>query len=106
MTPVVLNEKQEVMASWIKEAMARSPYTGTVTATIYAATGDGKQSDPVTVTLNIKVIDNTTSSSSSGGGGGSSGGGGGRSVGVTTAGSTQGPAASTEACLLYTSAFL
>ena len=96
-TPVVLNEKQEVMASWIKEAMARSPYTGTVTATIYAATGDGKQSDPVTVTLNFKVIDNTTSSSSSGGGGGSSGGGGGRSVGVTTAGSTQGPAASTEA---------
>ena len=100
-TPVVLNEKQEVMASWIKEAMARSPYTGTVTATIYAATGDGKQSDPITVTLNFKVIDNTTSSNSSGGGGGggSSGGGGGvgRSVGVTTAGSTQGPAASTEA---------
>lgn len=98
-TPVALNEKQEVMASWIKEAMARSPYTGTVTATIYAATGDGKQSDPVTVTLNFKVIDNTTSGSSSGGGGGSSGGGGGvgRSVGVTTAGSTQGPAASAEA---------
>ncbi|MEY8354712.1 hypothetical protein AALB39_15325 [Lachnospiraceae bacterium 54-53] len=99
--PVALNEKQEVIASWIKEAMARSPYTGTVTVTIYAVTGDGKQSDPVTVTLNFKVIDNTTFSSSSGGGGGGGssgdGGGVGRSVGVTIAGSTHGPAASAEA---------
>ena len=91
--PIVLNEKQEVIASWIKDAMAKPPYTGTITAVIYAATSDGKQSDPVIVTLNFKVVDNTTSSSSSGGSKGSSGGGGGRSVGVTTAGNTQGPAA-------------
>ncbi|WP_367568541.1 hypothetical protein [Lacrimispora sp.] len=94
--PVVLNEKQEVMAGWIKDAMARYPYTGTKVVTIYAATSDGKQSDPVTVTINFKVIDNTTSGGSSGGGGGkgSSGGGGGvRSIGVTTAGNTQGAAA-------------
>ncbi|GLC83088.1 Ig-like domain-containing protein [Lacrimispora brassicae] len=92
--PIVLNEKQEVIASWIKDAMAKPPYTGTITAVIHAATSDGKQSDPVIVTLNFKVVDNTTSSSSSGGGGGKgSSGGGGRSVGVTTAGNTQGPAA-------------
>ncbi|WP_024348388.1 hypothetical protein [Lacrimispora indolis] len=94
--PVVLNEKQEVIASWIKEAMAKTPYIGTTTDTIYAVSSDEKMSDPVTVTLNFKVIDNTTSSSSSGGGGGkgsSGGGGGSRSMGVTTAGNTQGPAA-------------
>ena len=44
------------MASWIKEAMARSPYTGTVTATIYAATGDGKQSDPVVEVLQAAAV--------------------------------------------------
>lgn len=95
-TPVVFNEKQEVTASWIKEAMGRSPYTGTITTIVCAVTSDGKMSDPVTVTLNFKVLDQTTSGSSSGGGGGkgSSGGGGGfYSVGVTTAGNTQGPAA-------------
>ncbi|WP_077609908.1 hypothetical protein [Clostridium sp. Marseille-P2415] len=93
-TPVVLNEKQEVTAGWIKESVGRSPYTGAVTVTIYAAASDGKMSDPVIVKLNFKIVDDTTSGSSSGGGGGSSGGGtGGRSVGVTTAGNTQGPAA-------------
>lgn len=95
-TPVVFNEKQEVTASWIKEAMTKSPYTGTIAVAIYAVTSDGEQSDPVTVTLNFKVVDNTTSSSSSGGvsGKGSSGGGeGSRSVGITAAGNTQGPAA-------------
>lgn len=95
-TPVVFNEKQEVTASWIKEAMKKSPYTGSTIVTIYAATSDGKMADPVAVTLNFKVVDNTTSGSSSGGGGGkgSSGGGGGKgSVGVTAAGNTQGPAA-------------
>ncbi|WP_333645467.1 hypothetical protein [Lacrimispora sp.] len=93
--PVVLNEKREVVADWIKEALARYPYTGTRTVTVYSSTSDGKQSDPVTVTLNFKVIDNTTSGGSSGGGGGkgSSGGGGARSVGVTTTGNTQGAAA-------------
>ncbi|MDR1547358.1 MAG: hypothetical protein LBT06_02055 [Hungatella sp.] len=95
-TPVVFNEKQEVTANWIKEAMARSPYTGTITTMVCAVTSDGKMSDPVTVTLNFKVLDQMTSGSTSGGGGGkgSSGGGGGfYSVGVTTAGNTQGPAA-------------
>jgi len=91
--PFVFNEKKEITASWIKEAMGRSPYTGTAMATIYAATSDGKMFDPVTVTLNFKVIDNTTTSSSGGGGGSSGGGTGARSVGVTTAGNTQGSAA-------------
>jgi uncharacterized protein YjdB len=89
--PLVFNDKKEITASWIKEAMGRSPYTGTAMATIYATTTDGKMFDPVTVTLNFKVIDNTIDSSS---GGGSSGGGtGARSVGVTIAGNTQGSAA-------------
>jgi len=92
-TPVVFNENQDVIANWIKEAMTRSPFTGTVTVTAYASTSDGKMFDPVTVTLNFRVIDNTTSSSSSGGGGSSGGGSGARSFGVTTAGNTQGPAA-------------
>ncbi len=73
--------------------MTRSPYTGTAVVTIYASSIDGKMSDPVTVTLNFKVIDNTISSSSGGGGGSSGGGSGARSVGVTTTGNTQGPAA-------------
>jgi len=94
--PVVLNEKQEIVAEWIKDAMARYPYTGTKVVTIYAATSDEKQSDPVTVTINFKVIDQTTSEGSSGGGGGkgsSGGGSGARSVGVTTTGNTQGAVA-------------
>jgi len=94
-TPVVFNEKQEITASWIKEALKKSPYTGSAIVMIYAATSDGKMSDAVTVTLNFKVVDNTTPVSSSGGGvgKGSSGGGGAHSVGVTTSGNTQGPAA-------------
>ncbi len=95
-TPVAFNEKQEITANWIKEAMGKFPYTGTTMATIYAVTSDEKMSDPVTVTLNFKILDNTTSSSSSGGGTGKSssdGSGSTRSVGVTTAGNTQGPAA-------------
>ncbi|MDR2022093.1 MAG: hypothetical protein LBQ71_02300 [Hungatella sp.] len=93
-TPVALNEKQEVTASWVKEAMEKYPYSGMATATIYAATSDGKMSDPVLVTLNFKVLDQTTSGGSSGGGGGGgSSRGGGRSVGVTATGNTQGPAA-------------
>jgi uncharacterized protein YjdB len=91
--PLVPNEKREITASWIKEAMGRSPYTGTAIVTIYAATSDGKMFDPVTVTLNFKVIDNTTTSSSSGGGGSSGGVTGARSVGVTTAGNTKGSTA-------------
>ena len=91
--PVIFNEKQEITADWVKEAMTKSPYTGTVAVTVYASTSDGKMFDPVTVTLNFKVIDNTTSGSSGGGGGSLSGGSGARSVGVTTAGNTQGPAA-------------
>jgi uncharacterized protein YjdB len=95
-TPVVLNEKQEVTTNWIKEAMGKSPYTGTTMITVYAASSDGRMSDLVTVTMNFKVVDNTTPVSSSGGGGGkgsSGGGGGAHSVGVTTVGNTQGPAA-------------
>lgn len=92
--PVVLNGSQEVAVSWIKEAMGKNLSAATIIATVYATTSDGKMSDPVIVTLNYKVIDNTTSSSSGGvGGSGSGGGGGARSVGVTTAGNTQGPAA-------------
>ena len=91
--PLVFNEKKEITDSWIKEAMGRSPYTGTAMATIYAATSDGKMFDPVTVTLNFKVIDNTITSSSGGGGGSSGGGTGARSVGVTIVGNTQGSAA-------------
>ncbi len=91
-TPVVFNEKQEVMANWIKAAMAKSPYTGTVAVTVYAYTSDGKMFESITVTLSFKVIDNTTSSSA-GGGGTLGGGSGARSVGVSTAGNTQGSAA-------------
>ncbi|MFT4004744.1 MAG: hypothetical protein QM683_03475 [Lacrimispora sp.] len=90
--PVALNGSQEVTANWIKEAIGKNLSAATATATVYAATSDGTMSDPVIVTLNFKVIDNTTSSSS-GGGGGSGGSGGARSVGVTTTGNTQGPAA-------------
>ncbi|WP_312427795.1 hypothetical protein [Lacrimispora sp.] len=92
-TPVVFKEKQDVVVNWIKEAMTRPPYTGTAAVTVYASTSDGKMFDFITVTLNFKVIDNTTSSSSGGGGGSSGGGSSARSVGVTAAGNTQGPAA-------------
>lgn len=92
-TPVVYNEKQEVMANWIKKAMTKYPYTGTAAVTVYASASDGKMFDPVTVTLNFRVIDNTTSNSSGGGSGSSGGGSSAHSVGVTTAGNTQGPAA-------------
>ncbi|MFR3730022.1 hypothetical protein [Lacrimispora sp.] len=86
--PVVINEKQEVTAGWISQAISKSPYTGSITAMIYAENSNGTLSDPVNVTMNVKVIDNTTSGSGSSGGGGGS-----RSVGVTSKGKSQGPAA-------------
>ncbi|WP_124068039.1 hypothetical protein [Clostridium sp. E02] len=92
-TPVVLNENQEILSSWIQEAMGTYPYTKSVTTTVFAKTRDGSMADPIPVMINFKVVDQTTFRSSSGGGGGSSGGGGFHSVGVTTAGNTKGPAA-------------
>jgi hypothetical protein len=86
---MVINEKQEVIADWINQVIGKSQYSGSTNAVIYAESSDGKLSDSVNVTLNLKVIDNTTSGGSSGGGGG----GGGRSVGVTATGNIQGPAA-------------
>lgn len=88
---MVINEKQEVIAGWINQVIGKSQYSGSTNAVIYAESSDGKLSDSVNVTLNLKVIDNTTSGGSSGGGGG--GGGGGRSVGVTATGNIKGPAA-------------
>ena len=88
---VVINEKQEITAGWISQAISKSPYTGSITAMIYAESSDGTLSDPVNVKLNVKVIDNTTSGGGSFGGGG--GGSGSRSVGVTSTGNIQGPAA-------------
>ncbi len=86
-----INEKQEITAGWINQAIGKSPYTGSITAMIYAESNNGTLSDPVNVKLNVKVIDNTTSGGGSSGGGG--GGGGSRSVGVTSSGNIQGPAA-------------
>lgn len=91
--PVVLNGSREVVPSWIREAMGKNLSAATATATVYTATSDGKMSDPVIVTLYFKVIDNTTSGAGGGGGGSGGGGGGARSVEVTAAGNTQGPAA-------------
>jgi uncharacterized protein YjdB len=88
---MVINEKQEVIAGWINQVIEKSQYSGSTNAVIYAESSDGKLSDSVNITLNLKVIDNTTSGGSSGGGGG--GGGGARSVGVTATGNIQGPAA-------------
>ncbi|MDW2796495.1 hypothetical protein RZO55_02725 [Clostridium boliviensis] len=89
-TPVVLNSNQEVTAGWIKEAINKQSNTGTAAADIYALSSDGNLSDAVHVILTFKVVDQTYSSGGSSGGGG---GGGARSVGVTTAGNTKGPAA-------------
>jgi hypothetical protein len=89
-TPVVLNGNQEVTAGWIKEVINKQSNNGTAAADIYALTSDGKLSDPVHVILTFKVVEQTYSSGGSSGGGG---GGGARSVGVTTAGNTKGPAA-------------
>lgn len=87
--PVLLDDKQEVTAEWIKEALKAYPYSGTITASITPATVDGKMKDPVNVTLTFTVVDNTYSSNGSGGS--SSGGGGGSgSIGVTPSGKTQG----------------
>ena len=74
---------------WVKDVMAKAPYTGTQTVTVSAT--DGTSTDTATITLNLKVVDNTYSGGSSGGGGGgsSSGGGGGSSAsGVRPGGST------------------
>lgn len=90
-TPVLLDDKQEVAAEWIKEAMKVYPYSGSVKASITPATVDGTMKDPVEVTLTFEVVDKTYSSGSSGGS--SSGGGGGGSTGVTPSGRTQGTAA-------------
>ena len=86
---VVINEKQEVVASWINQVIGTSQYSGSTNAFVYAESSDGNLSDPVQVRLNLKVIDNTISGGSSGGGGG----GGSRSIGVTAAGNIKGPAA-------------
>jgi uncharacterized protein YjdB len=93
---MVINEKQEVIAGWINQVIGKSQYSGNTSAVIYAESSNGKLSDSVNVTLNLKVIDNTTSGGSSGGGGGG-GGGSSRSVGVTATGNIQGPAAPSNA---------
>ena len=73
---------------WVKDVLAKYPYTGTQTVTISAT--DGTSTDTAIITLNLKVVDNTYSGGSSGGGGGAVGGGGGSSSsgvrpgGVTT----------------------
>lgn len=78
-------------ADWIKEALTKAPYRAEKSVEITAFTRDEKKAVTCMVKLtfqaNVKGVNRTTS------GGGSSGGGGSRSVGVTTARNTQGPAA-------------
>ena len=93
---IVINEKQEIIAGWINGILGNSQYSGSTSAFVYAESSDGRLSDPIQVRINLTVIDNTTSGGSSGGGGGG-GGVGGRSVGVTSTGNIQGPAASSKA---------
>lgn len=89
-TPVL-----DANAEWMKPAMSH-PYTATTKVNVSGSSGES--TDVCTVTLNIKVTDNTYSGGSSGGGGGggsSSGGGGGHTGGSTIGGpGATGPAAS------------
>lgn len=91
------NVSPNLDSEWIKETISKSPYTGTIEIPVQVKAVDNGKAAVCTVTVNVKVVDNTYSSSSGGsgggGGGGSSSGGGFRSVGVTTTGNTQGPAA-------------
>lgn len=87
-TPVLLDENNELKAQWIKEILQEYPYSGTKTVEVTASTTNGKMSDGVIIDLEFVVIDNTYSSGGSGGGS-TGGGGGGGSTGVTPTGKTQ-----------------
>lgn len=91
-TPILLDENNELKAQWIKELLNTYPYSGTKHVEVTASTTNGKMSDKVLINLEFMVIDNTYSSGGSGGGS-TGGGGGGGSTGVTPAGKTTGPAA-------------
>ncbi|SEU22297.1 hypothetical protein SAMN05443270_3466 [Lacrimispora sphenoides] len=89
------NVSPNLDSEWIKETISKHPYIGTIEIPVQAKAVDNGKTAVCMVTVNVKVVDNTYPSSSGGGGGGggSSSGGGFRSVGVTTTGNTQGPAA-------------
>ena len=91
-TPILLDDNNDLKAQWIKELLYTYPYTGTKQIEVTASTANGKMSDRVLINLEFMVIDNTYSSGGSGGGS-TGGGGGGGSTGVTPAGKTTGPAA-------------
>lgn len=92
MKPVLLDDKQELKAQWIKDLLASYPYGGTNQIKVTAATAQGRLRDQVSVLLDFKMVDKTYSSGSSGGGtgGAGTGGSGGGSIGVTTVGKTTG----------------
>lgn len=76
----------DLQSDWVKKALSY-PYKSSETVTIHAS--DGVCEDACTVTLNLRVSDQTVSSSGGGGGGGSSSGGpagNGVSKGTTPAG--------------------
>lgn len=78
--------------AWIKEAMRKAPYKSERVVKITATARDGGKAAECLVTLTFQA--NATEHSRRSSEGGSFGGGGGsRSVGVTKAGNTQGPAA-------------
>lgn len=93
--PVILDEKQELKAQWIKDLLNSYPYSGTKQVTVTAATADGSLKDQVSVLLDFKLIDKTYSSGGSGGNGagGGAGGNGLGSTGVTPKGKTAGAVA-------------
>lgn len=89
-TPVVTDKDGNVVASWIVEAMKKTPYTAETTVNVVVTASDGSMKDMIPVTMKFSMIDQTYSSSGSSGGGGSSSGGGGSRVtsGTTVSGST------------------
>ena len=56
-TPVLLDENNELKAQWIKEILQEYPYSGTKTVEVTASTTDGKMSDSVIIDLEFVVID-------------------------------------------------
>ena len=89
-TPAVTDKDGNVVASWIAEAMKKTPYTAETTVNVVVTASDGSMKDMIPVTMKFSMIDQTYSSSGSSGGGGSSSGGGGSRVtsGTTVSGST------------------
>lgn len=56
-TPAVTDKDGNVVASWIAEAMKKTPYTAETTVNVVVTASDGSMKDMIPVTMKFSMID-------------------------------------------------